>query len=103
MLEKEYALKLKERVEKELHEDKSNALFIYSYQCKDHEKCDYKILQEECEKLNFHLYNFKDSPIYKEMLNKEKCSKLKSFIVYSDYSLTLSKSFKDAYPKRPKQ
>ena len=49
MLEKEYALKLKERVEKELHEDKSNALFIYSYQCKDLEKCDYKILQEECE------------------------------------------------------
>lgn len=95
MIEKEYALKLKEKVQEELIKDKSNYFCEYAIQNKELAQCDYRTLQAECEKLGFHIYNFKESPIDNEKLQKLKCSKLKSYIIYSDYSLTLTKSFKD--------
>lgn len=97
MIEKDYALKLKNHIDNYLIPNKITAFYKYSKQDNELAKCNYKTLQAECEKLGFHIYNFKESPIDQDILSKEKCSKLKSYIIYSDYTLTLIKKFQGIY------
>ena len=94
MLEKEYALKLKNKIETYLIPNKEKLFCEYAKLNQELAQCDYRTLQAECEKLGFHIYNFKESPVYQNVLSKEKCSKLKSYVIYSDYTLTLVAKFK---------
>ncbi len=82
MIEKEYALKLKEKVQEELIKDKSNYFCEYAIQNKELAQCDYRTLQAECEKLGFHIYNFKESPVYQKILSKGKWTKYSILIFF---------------------
>ena len=95
MIEKQYALELKEKLQKYFNENKTICFCEYADQNENLNKCNYKSLQAECEELGFHIYNFKDSPIRKNILSKQKCNKLKSYIIYSDETIALAKKFKN--------
>ena len=95
MFEKEYALKLKNKIDTFLIPNKEKLFCEYAKLDKELAQCDYRTLQAECEKLGFHIYNFKESPVYQDILSKEKCSKLKSYIIYSDETIALTQKFKN--------
>ena len=94
MIEKQYALELKEKLQKYFNENKTMCFFEYEELNEKLKQCDYKTLQAECEKLDFHIYNFKDSPIFQDNLSK-KHKKLKSYIIYSNETIALTKKFKN--------
>ena len=68
MLEKEYALKLKNKIETYLIPNKEKLFCEYAKLNQELAQCDYRTLQAECEKLGFHIYNFKESPVYQNVL-----------------------------------
>ena len=94
MIEKNYALKLKNIVQKELINNKHNTLFLYEEDDKQLADCDYKTLQQECKKLDIFIFNLKDSPIFRKE-NKNMKNKDKTYIVYTNQSLNQTISFKE--------
>ena len=94
MIEKEYALKLKDYIDNYAIPNKIMVFFRYKDLDEELAQCDYRTLQAECEKLGFHIYNFKECPPEKVDVTKERCSKLKSYAIFSDYMLTLKSKWK---------
>ena len=93
MIEKEYALKLRHELDEQIFQ-KYICFYKYKHDEEELSKCDYKILQKECNELGFYIFKVKDAPIFKEEHNKMRY-KNEAYIIYSDYSLTLRKKFKD--------
>ena len=59
MIEKDFALKLRHQLDGYIFQ-KIRCFYIYSYNEEELLKCNYKLLQEECEDLNFHIYKVKE-------------------------------------------
>jgi|GEM_PF-3257282 len=91
MIEKNLALKFRTELDKHIF-NKSVCFYVYNDQIKELLDCDYKTLQKECNNLGFYIYKVKDSPIFREY-DKNIPNKSKAYIIYSDYSLTLTTKF----------
>lgn len=88
MLEKNYALKLRMELDKNIF---NKNMCFYKYE-EELQKCNYKKLQQECNNLGFYIYKVKESPIFQEE-DKNMPFRNQAYIIYSNYSLTLKAKF----------
>lgn len=91
--EKDFALMLKEKIDNMMKEKvRIKAINISSEPDKKYH--DYKILQQECNKLGFNLYKLYDMPIDNDFYSKL-WKKQKAYVIYNDETLKNVQSFYD--------
>ena len=68
---------------------------LYYKELPNIEHCNFEFIHNECEKLGFHIYKTKESPIDTDFLQKVWKRYGRSVVIYSDFSLTQINHTKD--------